>query len=313
MAIVRMGTDTAGLATVFATEYDVKTFVETLRETLQLLKFGRRNDPPRMEGKVIRWNQFAQGVTAVDTTAITEGGEPTASTDFSSTGTTATLLEYGGVTEFSKFLDLTALSGTRQEFVKGLAHKAALSIDRLISIELLNATNTNNEGVALTADGLRKAVIELQDNDARPHAATPGGAFYPFVGSVEQVYDVFGEGSPAWFQARTKDLELASPKDSVAPGAAIYNVLMYITTSIPRDTTQTPDDDLGYMFGAEPFGVSSLDSDIMEPRIIITEPEALVSAPLRNRGTAGYWFLFVAKILDQNQLVEILSDATGIG
>jgi hypothetical protein len=308
-----MGTGTAGLASVFASQYDIRTFVETLREDMQLLKFGRRNDPPRGEGKIVRWNQFAQGVTAVDTVAITEGGEPLDSTDFASTGTTATLLEYGGVTEFSKFLDLTALSGTRQEFVKGLAHKAALSIDRLISTELLNATNKNNEGVALTADGLRKAVIELQDNDARPHSATPGGAFYPFVGSVEQVYDVYGEGSPAWFQARTKDLELSSPKGNVAPGAAIYNVLMYITTSIPRSVGPVPDDDNGYMFAAEPFGVSSLDSNVMEPRIIITEPEALVSAPLRNRGTAAYWFLFISKILDQNQLVQIISDATGIG
>lgn len=312
--MARMGTGTGSFgANVLSTEHDAATFVEVLRETVRYAPLGRRDDIPRHDGKTIRWNIFSN--PAGDTGTLTEGADPGSTTDFTTTPITASLGEYGGYTDYSKFLDLSALSGTRQEFVAGLAHKAALSVDLVIEDALDEATNTNDEGVALTAEGIRKAVIELLAANAKPHPKSPGGAFMVFVGSVEQCYDVIGEGAPAWFQARTDQLQssMIGPLKDTVPSAAIYNCIMQISTNIVRVTSTSPDDDVGYMFAKDAFGISSLESDVMNPRIIITEPDALVSAPLRNRGTAGYWFLFAAKILDNNRLIEIVSDATGIG
>jgi len=314
MAITRMGTGTSSLgANILATEHDAATFVEVLREKVRFAPLGRRDDIPRGDGKTVRWNFFSN--PSGDTSTLTEGADPANSTDFTTTPITAMLGEYGGVTEYSKFLDLSAMSGTRQEFVKGLAHKAALSIDLVINTALQSATSTNNEGAAMTAEGIRKAVIELLGQNAMPHPNSPGGQFFVFVGSVEQCYDVIGEGAPVWFQARTDQLtsSMVAPLKDTVPTAAIYNCIMQISTNLVRVTTTSPDDDVGYLFGADAFGVSSLESDIMNPRIIITEPEALVSAPLRNRGTAGYWYLFASKIIDNNRLIEMVSDATGIG
>jgi hypothetical protein len=314
MAITRMGTGTSNLgANVTATEHDAATFVETLREKVRYAPLGRRDDIPRNDGKTVRWNFFSN--PSGDTATLTEGNDPGTSTDFTTTPITATLAEYGGVTEYSKFLDLAALSGTREEFVKGLAHRAALSVDLIIEDALDEATNTNDEGAAMSAEGLRKAVIELLANNAMPHPRSPGGQFFIFVGSVEQCYDVIGEGAPAWFQARTDQLtsSMVNPLQDSVPTAAIYNCIMQISTNIVRVTTTSPDDDVGYLFGKDAFGISSLDSDVMSPRIIITTPEQLVSAPLRNRGTAGYWFLFASKIIDNNRFIEMVSDATGIG
>jgi hypothetical protein len=310
-----MGTGTSNLGTnVLSTEHDAATFVEVLREKVRFAPLGRRDDIPRHDGKTIRWNFFSN--PSGSTATITEGADPGATTDFTTTPITATLAEYGAYTDYSKFLDLSAMSGTREEFVKGLAQKAATSIDLVINNSALqDATNTNDEGVAMTAEGLRKAVIELLGNNAQPHPKSPGGQFFIFVGSVEQCYDILGEGAPAWFQARTDQLSssMVSPLKDTVPTAAIYNCIMQISTNLVRVTSTSPDDDYGYLLGKDAFGVSSLESDILSPRIIITEPEALVSAPLRNRGTAGYWFLFASEMIDANRFVEMVSDATGIG
>jgi hypothetical protein len=51
----------------------------------------------------------------------------------------------------------------------------------------------------------------------------------------------------------------------------------------------------------------------MNPRVIITNPEERVDKPLRNSGTVGWWIAYVTEMIDANRLIEITSDATGIG
>lgn len=297
---------TTDLATTLRTEWDAREFIEVLREKLVFARLGRRDDIPRNSGKTVRWNLFNQP-TADVTTNGTEGADPTNSTDPTSTAVTAALAEYKGVTQFSKFLDISSISGTRQEIVKQLAHKAALSIDTLCQTQSMqDAGNINDVGAFMTADALKDAVAELVALDVEPHPMSPNGQFYIFVCSAGAAYDMMGEGSPAWFQVKSDELRAAlqSPFEGTPVSAAIYGAIVKISTNIQT----AGGNDLNYLIGKDAFGVSSLESDVLSPEIIITEPAQLVSAPARNRGTAAYWFLFVSEMLDTERLIEILAD-----
>src|SRR3990172_532176 len=125
--MARMGTGTTDLgANVLSTEHDAATFVEVLREKVRLAPLGRRDDIPRHDGKRIRWNFFSN--PAADSATLTEGNDPGATTDFTTTPITADLGEYGGYTDYSKFLDLAAMSGTRGGVVEGVGDKAGVRI-----------------------------------------------------------------------------------------------------------------------------------------------------------------------------------------
>lgn len=314
MAVNRMGTETANLgANVLQDMYLEKVFVSKLKKTLIAASLGRQSSLPDNTGKKVRW-QFMSLPSAQTTALATEGGDPPNSTDFTTTKAEATLSEYAGFTDYSKFLLKTALSQTLEEFVDGNGYQAALTIDTLVLGEVDNSTTTVDSGGALTADAIRQGAAKLAAVDAKFHRIT-GGKFYCMLASSEAAYDLMGEGAPSWFQVKSRDYfdALVSPFDNSPAASAIYNVIIKLTNNIQRDTTPSPDDDLNVMVADDAFGIASLDANVMQPRVIITRPEDLYSAPVRNRGTAGWWFLFAQKLFDNNRVAVIKSDATGVG
>lgn len=317
MAITTQITTDADIASILRTEWDASEFIRVLRQSLVIAPLARRDDIPRHSGMTVRWNLFNNPAADTGTNGA-EGADPDDSTDFTTTAVTSTLLEYKGMTQFSKAVDLSTINGTRQEMVAGLAHKAAKSVDTLCFTKAsvgLNAESTGiDAGVAMTADVLRRGVQNLLATDVEFHPATGGTAFV-FVCSIEAAYDMMGEGNPAWFQVKDTDLasSLMSPFDGSPATSGLYNAIVKTSTNIQTLTTTSPDNDLNYLLGADAFGISSLESEVIRPTITITEPSQLVSAPARNRGTAAYWFLFTTAVLDSVRLEEIASDVTGVG
>lgn len=306
MAVTRMGTATANLGPNLLTTYLNKRFVSVLRAALVAAALGMPSDIGANDGTTVRWQYFSN--PAAVTTALTEGADPANSTDFTTTTVTGTLGEYGSFTDLSKFLLRTGLTGSKEQMSEGLAYQAAISIDTLVLGEIDGSTSSVDSGTALTAEAVRQGAAKLEDNNVKKHRNTPG--FYPLLVTTDAAYDMMGEGAPSWFQAKSDQYaaSLTHPFTNTNATAALYNVIVRTTNNIQIDTAPTPDDELGVMVGDDSFGIASLDTDVSQPRLIITNPEDLVSAPLRNRGTIGWWMLFVAKLFDNNRVVVVKAD-----
>lgn len=303
----RITTSLTGATDLLQDVFLAKRFVKTLERKLVILQLADKEDTPRSSGKTVRWQYFANPAAA--TSALTEGADPSTSTSISTTAITGVLQEYGAYYDVSKLWLGTATVGSKEEAVNRLAYQAALTIDTLcITLALTDTTTTQDAGVAMTAEAVRAAVAKLEDNDAMPHPSTPGGQFYCGVFSTEAAYDMMGEGAPTWFQAKSNDFRdsLVTPFRDSIPTAAVYNCIIKTSNNIQQAATQ----DENYVLGGNSFGALSFDSDLMNPRIIDTSPEQLVSAPLRNRGTIGWHINFDAALFDSNRVIELYSDVS---
>ena len=319
-----MGTATTSFGpNVLQDMYLEQQFVMALRARLVVQRLGKPSTLPENQGKNVRW-QFFSNPTA-KTSSLTEGGTPPSTTDWTTSKAEATLQEYGGYTEFSKFLLKTGLSATQEEIAKGLGDEAAITIDRLNLDELTTGTPVQvDAGGGMTVDYLRQCAAKLQQagqttpggfGPAKPHPASPGGQYYIAALSAEAAYDMLGEGTPTWSQVKNDQIEsnLRTPFEDTPASAAAYGCIVKISDNIQRDTTTSPDDDLNYVFGADAFGVAALDTNVLDPSLIIIRPEQRTDKPLQNSGTAGWWLLYAVKVIDTLRYVELLSDATGIG
>ena len=328
-----MARTSTALTNVFPTQYVEARFVEALRTNTLMVGLGRESTLPTHNSKTVRW-QFFSNPAAVVATISTEGDAPADATLPTTTSAEATLGEYGGNFPYTRFLlggdgrGGIAISGTFDELIDLVGNQAALSLDCLTLIELDNiaAGQKIDLGAAFTADGLRQGAADLAGagqgsagtdfpsaGRAMPHPATPGGQFYCAVLSPEAAYDMLGEGTPTWYQGKSRDVEaaLTTPFKDTPATAAMYGCIVKITGNIRRNTSPTPDDDENYIVGKDLFGVAALDTNTMKPRVIVTTPEQNVASATRNSGSIAWWALFAAKLIDSNRGAQLLSDATG--
>lgn len=293
--------------------YVERTFIERLEDFLIAHRTAKASTLPDKMGKNVRWNFLSPVTTGspATTTPLAEGGDPSGSQDFTLNSPEATLLEYGGYTRYTKFLDLTAVSGTLDEIIDAVAFQASLTVDTLFLTECQNITTVVDAGGAMSAEALRTVSQTLVDNRARPHPMSPGGRFYLGVFDTEPAYDMMGEGAPTWVQAKRDDIAsvLQTPFEDTPASSAVYGIMVKISQNILVDGS-SPVNNLNYVFGRDSVGAAALATDVMQPSIILTTPEQHVDVVLRNRGTIGFWFLYVAKVLDSNRAVEVLSDVT---
>jgi hypothetical protein len=289
--------------------FHANTFVEALRDTTIAARFGRRQMAPGNSGKVIRWQYFSN--PSAVTTALSEGGDPTSPTDLSTTAVTATMAEYGAYFEPAKVMVSSAASGTLEEIIKASGWQAAISVDTLCYTQSLqDATNTNDAGTAMSIDDIRLCALELHGNNARPHPETTGGSRYAVLLSSEAYFDMIGEGAATWGAAKDEGIESAvdvnlNGQPSLRAGSA-FGCQMYVSQNIQVASSE----DLNYVLAKDAFGIVSLDSDVMDPRVIITTAEDRTDKPLRNAMTVGWWIYWVSELIDANRVVELKSDVS---
>jgi len=294
---------------VIVAEYLEKRFVSRLERELLAIPLGVKSTLPTGNSNVVQWtyfNELPSSGTAV-TSAATEGATPSVSTLTSNTAT-ATLAEFGQYIDFTKVFDLHAMAGTREQIVDVFAHQGAVALDT-VTMTAIDATTTSvDAGTAMTAEAVRTAVATLETNNADPHRATPGGQFYCGIFSPEACYDMMGEGAPVWFQVKSADYvaSLTTPFRETIPTAAVYNCIVKRSTNVQQAASV----DQNVIVADESFGVSSLATNVMRPRIIITEPETNSSSPLRTTGTLGWWAYFAVALFDNNRVVLVTSNVT---
>jgi len=291
----------------------LEQFMAALRlNTGMAYPLGKKGTLPTGAGKTVRW-QFVNQPAAVTANVGAEGGDPAEAT-ITTTTAEAALEEFGNIVPYSRLLMGTAMSGTKEEMISALGYQAGLSVEVRILNEITAATTlVVDAGTGMTADALRQAAQKLVNVGSKPPAAS--APYFCFLGSTEACYDMIGEGAPTWVQAKNREIEsaLLTPLTGTPQTAGIWGCLVKLTQSIPRITTTSPDDDLNVLIAQDAFGVSDLDFDAANPRVVDTPPDAAVHVPARNRGTLAWLLFFKSKLTRENSIVVIKSDATGIG
>lgn len=290
--------------------YLEKQFLRFLRRRLVAVPLCKMSSIPENSGKTVRWNFFVAPTTAVanlTNNTTTEGTTPTVGTAYTLTSVTGTLSEFQNYLDYSKIFQLVSLAGSIDEVARVMAYEAAMTFDAFV-IDGANATTTTvDAGTSMTADALRQGVAALENNDAMPNRATPGGAFYAGIFSAEAAYDMMGEGSPAWFQAKSSDYQaaLTTPWDDSTATSALYKCLIKVSNNIIVATSE----DFNLIVADEGMGAAAIATDPLQPRIIHTRPEDNVASPTRNYGTIGWWGLFAGGLLASTRVAYVKSDA----
>jgi len=301
--MARMTTGTN--ANILNSEFFAKTYLEVLREDTIVLELAVKEDAPRSSGKQVAWARMAN--VSAKTTPLSEGSDPTSATDLTATIINATLQEFGGYFEPAKLFLSTATNGTKQQIVEAAAHEAAITLDTLCFTEALqDTTDINDSSTVLILQDMLDDAAALRGNAAKPHPATPGGRFYAGIYSATALFDMMGEGSAIWGTVKRDDYGASwdTPFLGTPVTAAVAGILPKISQNIQTSTTL----DLNYVVAKQGFGATSIDGDMMNPQVIITDPEERKDKPLRNSGTIGWWSAFAANLLDSNQVVERTTD-----
>jgi hypothetical protein len=290
--------------------YLEKAFLRFLRRRLVAVPLCKRSTVPEGSGKTVRWNFFVAPVTAVanlTNNTTTEGKTPDVGTAYTLTSVTGTLSEFQNYLDYSKVFQLISMPGSVDEVARVMAYEAAMTFDAFV-IDGANGTSTAvDAGTAMTADAVRQGVAALENNDAQPNPATPGGAFYAGIFSAEAAYDMMGEGAPVWFQAKSSDYQaaLTTPWDETVSTSALYKCLIKVSNNIIVASSE----DFNLIVAEDGIGCASIGTDPIGPRIIHTRPEDNVSSPTRNFGTIGWWGLFAGGLLASTRVAYVKSDA----
>src|SRR3990167_1248339 len=269
---------------------------------------GRKSTLPEGSGTNVRW-QFFAAPAAVTTNVAIEGNDP-GDVNFTTTSVEAALEEFGAVTPYSRLLAKAGLSGTIEEIIDLLGYQGGLSVEVRTISEVDGTSVSFDAGTQMTAKALLSSVQLLVNVGAQGSPAA--GGKYVFIGRTEAIFDMIGEGNSTWDQAKSRDIEskLLSPLSDAAE-AGLYMSVIRLSQSIQRDTTTAPDDDMNLLIADQAFGVSDLDSNAMNPQVVLTSPQESVHVPASNRGTAAWLLYYKSKLVDSNRVVKVLSDATG--
>lgn len=297
---------------ILAAEYLQSVFQNELFNNFVMYPLGEKAKLPTGMGSTVTFNKIVKWTTAL--TVNTEGDTGFPITLTSST-VQATLGEYIAYGEYSELMDLTSVTGTTERIAKNIGYVGATTVDTLIfTSALADATNTNDNGTAMTAEAIRLAVQELATLNVPHHSGTPGGAYYCGVLSPEQFYDMIGEGAPTWVQAMRAELmsALRTPWANSTSTSALYDCMIKKSSNVPVVSSN----DTGYIFGDGAFFTVDLGPEIAaasegyRARMIVTTPGENIVMPGRNKGVAAVKMYYAAEKLDINCIVKVLSDQT---
>ena len=313
---VRTTTATTNLSKLLMDIYLAKNFVKFLRKNLVAAMFGDEEQLQAHSGKSTRW--LFHNALAAATTALSEGDDPSDSRATTTNFVEGTIATYGDFIEFTEELEDYSHPQTMAQYSELVGEQAARTLDTLVHTQSLNASTTGNvAAAAMTATILKTASNVIRNNDARPHPKTPGGRFYAAVLSVNQADDMYGEGSPKWFEVKTpyhfEALEELAPKSGdggdglggpTVDRSALYSAVVYATTNVQQDTASTPND-LGALIAGNSFGISSFETSIMKPKVNVIEPVPSLASPLGRRGLISWKAKFVSKLFDSKRVYVI--------
>lgn len=282
-----------------------------------------RDIPRRAGSSTIKFRRYGNLVAA--TTPLVEGVTPSGSA-LSVTDITATAQQYGDYVTVTDVLSYESQDAVLMEAAQILGDQAGDTIDQLVRDVLSAGTNvifsgTGNlanidvaAGDVITAANVNAAVAILKLNNARkvtrminpstgvstvPIAASYIGIIHPTVTAVLRTVTGWTDAWKYPTQAGVMDGEVGSVGEvrfvestnaKKFVGAGTAGVDLYSTV----------------IFGANAYGITRVSGEAMK-NIVKPLGSAGSADPLDQRATSGWKATFVAKILNDNFLVRIVS------
>lgn len=317
-----MASSAAGLITPVQVFYD-KTFLDRAKIELRHDFGAQVKNVPLNSGAVVRWTRFSP--LAIITTALSEATNP-AEVAMTATQVSATLVEYGNVTNVSSLFSMTQIDVDLKEHVEVHGQNAGESIDQLIRTELhAGSTVQIVAGATLITDihltdvfsgvEVRKAVRTLKLNKAQRFES---GLYRGIIGPASS-YDLFGNSE--WLDAHRYTTSDAIERGVVGKLHGVEFVEtnnQYVAISGGFSGTPVTAASAGvanvystFIFGKNAYGVINLGS-ITAPTVIVKNPGPNdTSNPLNMFSTVGWKMPFACKTLNSTWLIEIKTSTAG--
>lgn len=317
-----MASAAASLITPSQVYYD-KVFLDRAKIELRHDFGAQVKNVPMNSGQVVRFTRFTP--LALITSALSEATNP-AETAMTATNVSATLVDYGAVTNVSSLFSMTQIDEGLKEHVEIHGQNAGESIDRLIRQELASgATSQIATGATLASDimttdvfsgvEIRKAVRTLKKNKAQKFE---NGMYRGIIGP-DTAYDLFGDSE--WLDAHRY-----TTSDAIERGVIgkLHGVEFVETNNQHKDVsaglsgspvTATSAGVVAvfsnFIFGKNAYGVINLAS-ITAPKVIVKNPGPNdTSNPLNMFSTVGWKMPFAVKTLNSNWIINVKTGATG--
>lgn len=316
-----MSTQTS-LITPLQVFYD-KVFLDRAKIELRHDFGAQTKNVPMHSGTVVRFTRFTP--LALVTSALSEATNP-AEVAMTATNVSATLADYGNVTNVGTLYSMTQIEEGLQEHIEVHAQNAGESIDRLIRQELASgATSQIVSGATLASDimttdvfsgvEIRKAVRTLKKNKAQRFE---NGLYRGIIGP-DTAYDLFGDSE--WLDAHRY-----TTSDAIERGVVgkLHGVEFVETNNQHKDVSAglsgTPVTATtagvvtvfsNFIFGKNAYGVINLAS-ITAPTVIVKNPgSGDTSNPLNMFSTVGWKMPFATKVLNSDWIINVKTGATG--
>lgn len=315
--------------TSLLTTYLIRKFIPALEDELQFQKFTTKATIPAGMGNVARWNVFSSPTG--NTTALTEGTVTgNEITTLTTSGTDATIAEYGEFIVCPRLHDYTSVPGSRAELADRMAYGAALAIDSLVRAQALTTTTARycqNEAVGATSTatagadpldpGSAAAIIAagaaLRGNSARGFRGVsghPDGAFAAIVTPTfeQDMVQEATAGRMTWAQAVTQvPGTMGQEKWVNGYMGSVYGTACYRTQNFSL-TTITVSCENNYVLAEG--GIGSLSIIDADPQVYVNTASANdVGNPYRNRNTVAWHSYFATSLIDSNRVVRLYSEA----
>lgn len=301
--------------------YD-KVFLERAKIELRHDFGAQVKNVPLHGGVVVRFTRFSP--LALITSALSEATNP-AEVAMTATNVSATLADYGNVTNVGSLYSMTGIEEGLQEHIEVHAQNAGESIDRLIRQELASGATTQiASGATLATDimttdifsgvEIRRAVRTLKLNKAQKFE---GGLYRGIIGP-DTAMDLMGNSE--WLDAHRY-----TTSDAIERGVVgkLHGVEFVETNNQHKDVsaglsgspvTATSAGVVAvfsnFIFGKNAYGVINLGS-ISAPKVYVKNPgDGDTSNPLNQFSTVGWKMPFAVKTLNSSWIINVKTGAT---
>lgn len=301
--------------------YD-RTLLERAVPLLVYNKFGQIRDIPKNNSDVIKFRKYS--ALSAATTPLTEGVTPNGS-QLGVTDSYATVAQYGDYVTLTDKLKMETEDAVETEATQVLGEQAALTLDNLAR-DIVAATTTIQyastatqrtditASMKLTVSEIREAVRTMKNNKAKKltsmvsassgYNTTPVDACYVGIVHPNSTYDLKSDSAFVPVEKYA-----GSVKGGVMPGEiGKLDEVRFIETTEAKvyagGGASSADVYATLIFGANAYGITRISGEALK-----TIRKQLGSAgsadPLDQRATIAWKATFVAKILDQLNMLKI--------
>lgn len=284
-------------------------------------RFAQVRDIPRNSGtNIIKFRRY--GLLTANTTALTEGVTPSG-TSLSHTDLVATVSQYGDYVTLTDIVSMETLDPILTETSELLGIQAGDTIDQLCRdvaaatttkqyASTAAGTSTVSSAMKLTRDEVKQAVRTLHTNNAHVitsminpstgYNTTPIDAAFIGIISEDTLYDL--DDATGWIP-----VEKYSNRNGVMPNevGSLAGVRFLMTTNAKVRSSEglgSIDVHSTLIFGENALAQTRISGETLK-NIIKPLGSAGTADPLDQRATSGWKLTYVAKILNDNFIVDV--------